>query len=45
MEEADPRYANYLPGERREMRRNRMKTALALMLLIVTTFLIYVISV
>jgi hypothetical protein len=42
MEEAEVRYAHYLAEEMRVMRRNRMKTALVLILLIVNTFLIYV---
>ena len=38
--EAEDRYARYLAGERRELRRNRMKTTF-----IVTAFLFYVIVV
>ena len=45
--EAEARYMNYLAGERREMRRNRMKTSFIVIpiLLIVTAFLFYVIVV
>ena len=43
MAEAEARYAHYLAGERREMRRNRMKTTFIVMMRIVTTFLFYVI--
>jgi hypothetical protein len=38
MEEAEARYAHYLAEEMREIRRNRMKTAFVLMLLIVLHF-------
>jgi ribonuclease HI len=44
--EAEARYARYLAGERRERRRNRMKTSFIAMMLIVTAaLLIYVIVV
>jgi hypothetical protein len=43
MEEAEDRYTHCLAELMREMRRNRMKTAFPLMLLIVTAFVIYVI--
>ena len=46
-EVAEARYMKYLTGERREMRRNRMKTGFIVIpiLLIVTAFLFYVIVV
>ena len=41
--EAESRYASYLAGERRERWRNRMKTSLiAMMLIMMTTTLFYV---
>ena len=41
--EAESRYALYLAGERRECWRNRMKTSLiAMMLIVMTTTLFYV---
>ena len=40
--EAEARYARYLAGERRERRRNRMKTSFIAMMLIVTAALFYV---
>ena len=41
--EAEVRYARYLAGERRERWRNRMKTSLiAMMLIMMTTSLFYV---
>ena len=40
--EAETRYARYLAGERRERRRNRMKTSFIAMMLIVTAALFYV---
>ena len=40
--EAEARYARYLAGERRERRRNRMKTSVIAMMLIVTAALFYV---
>ena len=40
--EAESRYARYLAGERRERRRNQMKTSFIAMMLIVTTALFYV---
>ena len=41
--EAESRYARYLAGERRERWRNRMKTSLiAMMLIVMTTALFYV---
>ena len=41
--EAECRYARYLEGERRECWRNRMKTSLiAMMLIVMTTALFYV---
>ncbi len=40
--EAESRYAHYLAGERRERRRNRMKTSFIAMMLIVTAALFYV---
>ena len=40
--EAEVRYARYLAGERRERRRNRMKTSFIAMMLIVMTALFYV---
>ena len=40
--EAEARYARYLVGERRERRRNRMKTSFIAMMLIVTAALFYV---
>ena len=40
--EAESRYARYLEGERRERRRNRMKTSFIAMMLIVTAALFYV---
>ena len=41
--EAEARYACYLVGERRERRRNRMKTSfIAMMLIVMTTALFYV---
>ena len=43
--EAEARYSHFLAGERREMRRNQMKTTFILMLLIMIAFLIYVILV
>jgi t-SNARE complex subunit (syntaxin) len=45
--EAEARYVHYLVGERREMRRNRIKTNFIVIpiLLIVTAFLFYVIVV
>ena len=45
IEEVEARYAHYLAEEMRAMRRNRMKNAFVLILLIVTAFLIYVILV
>ena len=39
--EAEARYARYLAGERRERRRNRMKTSFIVMMLIVTASLLY----
>ena len=39
---AEARYARYLAGERRERRRNRMKTSFIAMMLIVTATLFYV---
>ena len=42
-EEAESRYARYLAGERRERWRNRMRTSLiAMMLIVMTTTLFYV---
>jgi viroplasmin and RNaseH domain-containing protein len=41
--EADDRYARYLARERRERRRNRMKTTIIGMVLVVTLALFYVI--
>ena len=43
--EAEGRYARYLAGEMREMRRNRMKTMGFVMMLIVTMVMLYVIVV
>ena len=44
--EAEGRYARYLAGEMREMRRNRMKTmGFFVMMLIVTMIMFYVIVV
>jgi len=40
--EAEARYARYLAGERRERRRNRMKTSFIAMMFIVTAALFYV---
>ena len=40
--EAEARYTRYLVGERRERRRNRMKTSFIAMMLIVTASLFYV---
>ena len=41
--EAEARYARYLAGERREGRRNRMKTSfIAMMLIVMTATLFYV---
>ena len=40
--EAEARYARYLAGERRERRRNQMKTSFIAMMLIVTATLFYV---
>ena len=40
--EAEARYARYLAGERREQRRNRMKTSFITMMLVVTAALFYV---
>ena len=41
--EAEVRYARYLAGERRERRRNRMKTSfIAMMLIVMTVALFYV---
>ena len=40
--EAEARYARYVAGERRERRRNRMKTSFIAMMLIVTAALFYV---
>ena len=40
--EAEARYALYLAGERRERKRNRMKTSFIAMMLIVTATLFYV---
>ena len=40
--EAEDRYARYLARERRERRRNRMKTSFIAMMLIVTAALFYV---
>ena len=40
--ESEVRYARYLAGERRERRRNRMKTSFITMMLIVTATLFYV---
>ena len=40
--EAKSRYARYLAGERREQRRNQMKTSFIAMMLIVTAALFYV---
>jgi hypothetical protein len=45
MKEAKARYAHYLAEEMRVMRRNPMKTAFILILLIVTVFLLCVILV
>ena len=40
---AEARYARYLAGERRERRRNRMKTSfIAMMLIVMTVALFYV---
>ena len=43
--EAEDRYTSYLAGERREMRRNRMKTTFVVMMLIVTAVMFYMILV
>ncbi|KAK1620578.1 hypothetical protein QYE76_026095 [Lolium multiflorum] len=43
--EAEGRYARYLAGEMRNMRRNRMKTMAFVMMLIVTMVIFYVIVV
>ena len=43
--EAEGRYARYLAGEMRDMRRNRMKTMAFVMMLIVTMVIFYVIVV
>jgi hypothetical protein len=43
--EAEGRYMCYLAGERREMRRNRMKTIILVIMLIVTVMMLYVIVV
>ena len=43
--EAEARYTRYLAGERRERRRNRMKTSFITMMLIVTAALFYVVVV
>ncbi|KAK1605397.1 hypothetical protein QYE76_029070 [Lolium multiflorum] len=43
--EAEGRYARYLAGEMRDMRRNRMKTMAFVMMLIVTMVMFYVIVV
>ena len=43
--EAEARYTSYLAGERREMRRNRMKTTFVVMMLIVTAVMFYMILV
>ena len=41
--EAEARYARYLAGERRERRRNRMKTSfITMMLIVMTASLFYV---
>ena len=40
--EAEARYTRYLAGQRRERRRNRMKTSFIAMMLIVTAALFYV---
>ena len=40
--EAEARYARYLAGERRERRRNRMKTSFIAMMLIMIAALFYV---
>ena len=40
--EAEARYTRYLAGERRERRRNQMKTSFIAMMLIATTALFYV---
>ena len=40
--EAEARYERYLEGERRERRRNRMKTSFIAMMLIVTATFFYV---
>ena len=41
--EAEARYARYLAGERRERRRNQMKTSfIAMMLIVMTAALFYV---
>ena len=41
--EPEARYARYLAGERRERRRNRMKTSfIAMMLIVMTASLFYV---
>jgi hypothetical protein len=45
MEEAEARYTHYLAEDMRMMRRNRMKNAFVLILLIVTAFLIYLLLV
>ena len=44
--EAEARYARYLAGERRERRRNRMKTSfITMMLIVMTASLFYVMAV
>ena len=43
--EAEPRYARYLAGERRERWRNRMKTNLITMMLIVMTAALFYVMV
>jgi hypothetical protein len=42
---AESRYACYLAGERREMRKNQMKTIVIVMMLIVIMMMLYVIVV
>ena len=43
--EAEARYVRYLAGERRERRRNRMKTSFIAMMLIVMTVAIFYVMV
>ena len=43
--EAEARYARYLAGERRERRRNRMKTSFIVMMLIVMTATLFYVMV